>query len=123
MIKSFGDFLKEKRISKEISLREFSLKLGIAASYMSDIEKGRRYAPDKEKLDNMAEILGIRGEELTYFYDLASISRQETPVDIKEFIIKNENAKIMLRTVKNLNDEKQKEIIEFIRKIDRGDSK
>ena len=47
----FGEYIKSKRLEKGISLRELASKVGITPTYMSDIEKGRRNAPNKEKVD------------------------------------------------------------------------
>ena len=57
MTGEFGAFIREKRTNQHITLRKLASDLGIVPAYMSDIEKGRRYPPDKEKLFRMAEIL------------------------------------------------------------------
>ena len=43
--KSFGSFIREIRISKDIGQRKLAEKIGIAASYLNDIEKNKRSAP------------------------------------------------------------------------------
>ncbi|MDB5388772.1 MAG: putative transcriptional regulator [Planctomycetaceae bacterium] len=59
MTKTFGDFVREKRDARDLSLREFAKKLGdISPSHISDIENGRRY-PSEELLKKMAHLLGV----------------------------------------------------------------
>ncbi len=100
---SFGEYIKAKRIEKGITLRDMAAKLDIAPSYMSDIEKGRRYAPDKDKLNEIAKILVIKDDELYYLFDLAGATRNSVPSDLSEFLIDNENARVLLRKVKDSN--------------------
>lgn len=44
---AFGKFIEERRKALGLTLRGFASELDIAPAYMSDIEKGRRYPPDK----------------------------------------------------------------------------
>ena len=43
--KSFGLFVRDLRIKHGIGQRELAQKIGIAASYLNDIEKEKRSAP------------------------------------------------------------------------------
>ena len=43
--KVFGSYIRELRIKNEIGQRELAKKIGIAASYLNDIEKNKRSAP------------------------------------------------------------------------------
>lgn len=64
MIKTFGDFVREKRDALDMSLREFAKKLGdISPAHISDIENGRRY-PSDELLGKMSQLLGVSVAEL-----------------------------------------------------------
>lgn len=102
----FGTYLKDKRIEKGIALRELAERLSITPSYLSDIEKGRRYAPDKEKISEMAKVLGIVDEiELSLLFDLAGASKTKDAVapDLPEFINENEKIRVLLRKAKKTN--------------------
>lgn len=120
MDKDFGQFIKEKREEKQISLREMAGKLGIAPSYLSDIEKGRRYAPDRKKILEIAEILGIHSEERDLLFDLAGKSKDTVSPDLPEFIMKKEKVRVLLRKAKDkqISDEKLDEIIQMLDKED-----
>lgn len=55
----FGKFVREKREEKKINLRKLAEILAIAPAYMSDIEKSRRYPPDKEKIEKNSNDFGV----------------------------------------------------------------
>jgi len=43
--KNFGTYVRELRVKNEIGQRELSKKIGVAPSYLNDIEKNKRSAP------------------------------------------------------------------------------
>lgn len=108
---NFGEYVKEKRMEKGISLRQLASKIGISPSYMSDIEKGRRYAPDKEKLEQLQKLLFVNEDEIQKFYDLAGLSRNEVPQDLPDYIINNDKIKVLLRKTK---DSKEDDLLDNI---------
>jgi transcriptional regulator with XRE-family HTH domain len=65
-MKTLGERIRELRESKDISLREFAARLGISASFVSDVELGRRFPSDKV-LAEMAKLLGTTFDELKGF--------------------------------------------------------
>ena len=69
MENSFGKFINEKRKTANITLRRFAEMIGIAPAYLSDIEKGNRYPPDREKLDLIAQNLKLSQEDINRMYD------------------------------------------------------
>lgn len=114
----FGKFIEERRKSLGITLRGFAAELDIAPAYMSDIEKGRRYPPDK-KLDDIARILKLEGTEKDKLLDLAALTRVNTvSPDLPEYIMDKDLARVALRRAKagNLSDEGWQEVIELINK-------
>lgn len=126
---NFGEYIKKKRLEKGISLRQLAGKIGISPSYMSDIEKGRRYAPDKEKLEQLQKLLFSNEKEIQKFYDLAGLSRNEVPQDLPDYIINNDKIKLLLRKMKDsleddlldninylINNSKANEIVKSLRK-------
>ena len=63
-MKTLGQHIKELRGEKDLSLREFAKKLGgLSASFLSDIELGRRF-PSDEILRKMAHALGTTVDDL-----------------------------------------------------------
>ena len=115
----FGEFVKEKRQKKGITLRAFADLLGIAPAYMSDIEKGKRNAPTQEILDKMINVLELSQEEANEMLDLAASSKDAIAQDLKDYVSDNQTVIVALRTAKDLNlgdDEWIKIIEEIIKK-------
>jgi transcriptional regulator with XRE-family HTH domain len=116
--RTFGSFLEIKRKEKSLSIRKLAELLKITPAYLSDIEKGRRYAPDKEKLEEIARILVLSEEEINVMFDLAGESKGEIPPDLPEYIIEKDIVKVALRTANksNASDEDWKRFIEQLRR-------
>jgi transcriptional regulator with XRE-family HTH domain len=82
-MKSLGEYIREQRQNKELSLRDFAKKLGgLSPAFISDIELGRRYPSDRV-LENMAEVLDVPIEDLrkhdmrTPVEDLKKLAQQD----------------------------------------------
>jgi len=110
---TFGDYVKKRREAIGKSLRGFAEELDIAAPYLFDIEKGNRPAPEK-KLDKFIELLGISGEDVNIFYDLAGISRNNIFPDLSDYIGNTTLARVALRTARDMDlpDSRWQEIID-----------
>ena len=115
---SFGKFIKEKRILQGKSIRVFADEIGISAAYLSDVERGNRYPPQKH-LSILIEKLCLDDEETEMFYDL--VGRESgNYIDISVYLKDNKNARKALRLAiqKNMTSfDWQKVIDEFIKKI------
>ncbi len=85
-----------------MTLRGFAAELEIAPAYMSDIEKGHRYPPDKDKLEAMVRILDLSQEETDKMYDLAAKEKDNTvSPDLPEYIMETEKARVALRMARD----------------------
>lgn len=115
---TFGAFLKNKRLRKEITLRRFAGMLDVSPVYMCDIEKDRKPAPSNERLKEIATILNFDKREAEEMYDLAAMSRSRPTVssDLPEYIMENEIVRVALRTAKAA-DATDEEWLEFIEKL------
>jgi transcriptional regulator with XRE-family HTH domain len=121
---AFGKFIEERRKSLGITLRGFAAELDIAPAYMSDIEKGRRYPPEK-KLDEIARILKLEGKGKETLFDMAALTRAKTvSPDLPEYIMEKDLARVALRRARDgkLTDEGWQEVIDLInQKVGEGD--
>jgi transcriptional regulator with XRE-family HTH domain len=99
---SFGEYVKARREVRGKSIRGLAQELFLTPAYLSDIEKGNRYALEKY-LDRMAEVLCIKGDDLYTFYDLAGKSRNNHYPDLAEYIGKTESVQEVLRRARDLN--------------------
>lgn len=117
---TFGDFLKGKRLEKEITLRGFAGMLDVSPVYLCDVEKSRKPAPSSERLKQIAKLLMLEKKEIEEMYDLAAMSRSRPAVssDLPEYIMENEIVRIALRTAKEV-DATDEEWLEFIEKLNK----
>ena len=97
---TFGSYIRELRIKNDIGQRELAQKIGIAASYLNDIEKNKRAAP---KVTVIKKISLILKAELDLLNDLAGNSKKSLAPDIIDYIEKNPNVVSLIRTAKNNN--------------------
>lgn len=120
----FGQFIKERRIEKGLTLREFCKLIGADASNWSKIERGHLAPPKSdEKLNKIAEILGIPvGSDLWIsMKDKAEIDKGNIPSDIlsdKELLA---HLPMFFRTIRSEkpSEEDLDKLIEMIRKGER----
>ena len=98
--KSFGLFVRDLRIKHGIGQRELAQKIGIAASYLNDIEKEKRSAPKQIVIKKISTLLKT---DIDYLNDLAGLSKKEVAPDISEFIEKNPQIISLVRSIKNNN--------------------
>jgi len=117
----FGEFIKERRIKKGISLREFCKMIEVDASNWSKIERGLLGPPqDEEKLKKIAEVLKIKVGSAPWgeMKDLASIDAGIIPDDIRsdERVLKS--LPMFFRTLRSdkPTSEELDKLIEMVRK-------
>ena len=101
-IKTFGEFVVEKRLEKGISLRKMAELMEVSAPFWSDVEKGRKNPPKLEKLELLANILRLTDENKTLMFDLAGKERDAVAPDIPAYIMENDYVVAALRTVRDL---------------------
>ena len=114
---SFGSLVRKTRLDLGIGQRELAKKIGIAASYLNDIEKEKRTAPKSNIIKKLSDKLKVNLNDLN---DLAGISKREVPPDISEYIENNPNLVSLIRSIKNnnLNEFQLDEINKLINKKD-----
>ncbi len=102
MTGAFGKFIEEKRKAIGMTLRGLAAELNIAPAFMSDIEKGHRYPPNKEKLYEMARILRLTEDETNQMFDLAAGEKENgIAPDLPEYIMGNQTARVALRMARD----------------------
>lgn len=119
MTGEFGKFIETKRKALNKTLRGLAADLDIAPAYMSDIEKGHRYPPDKDKLKKMAELLNLSEEEKNKMFDLAAGEKDNSvSPDLPEYIMGTEKARVALRMARDngATDATWQKIIDMLEK-------
>lgn len=99
---SFGAFIKENRIKRQISLRAFSKKIGISPVYVSSIENGTRTAPSYDILVKICNTFLLTKSEQEVLFDLAAKSKNTPSIacDLTEYVNSHELIYELLRTAK-----------------------
>ena len=99
----FGSYIRKLRTEQKIGQRELATKIGIAASYLNDIEKDKRSAPKQIVINKLSKILKINIDRLN---DLAGMSKGNLAPDIAEYIESNPGIISLIRSIKqnNLNE-------------------
>jgi transcriptional regulator with XRE-family HTH domain len=121
MAKTFGQFVREKRIERGLSLRSLSTKTEISPVYMSNIENDRRPAPSNDYLDRIISVLRLDKEDAEILYDLAAQSKEDTVSgDLPDYIMRRDVVRVALRTAKDV-DATDEEWLEFIEKLRQRD--
>ena len=123
MAGEFGQFIDQKRRGRgqgdsDILLKDIAGRMGVTATYLSDIIKGRRNPPDMRLLEKIAEVLLLDESERAELLDLAGRERSEAAPDLPDYIM-DENiphVRIALRRAnsKNLGDDFWKRVVENI---------
>lgn len=120
---TFGGEVARLRKKKGKTIREFANSVikedgqPMSASYLCDIEQGRKKPPGLEVIRRMAELLD---GDLDHLLRLA----QRTPPDIKEIVQENEDVRRMLRKAKQIGFrdwEQLEKVIEEARKKKEGE--
>lgn len=104
----FGEALKVARIKAKKTLRETGTHVGFSVGYMSDIEQGRKGAPDLETARKLQDFLRVDGDTLVI---LASEARTKRPTEIVHHIQNRPRLSELLARARNLSDEQLEELI------------
>jgi len=117
----FGQFIDEKRRGRatgggDIMLKDIAAAMGVTATYLSDIIKGRRYPPEMKMLEKIASTLRLDETERAELLDLAGRERAEAAPDLPDYIMDESlpHVRIALRRAnsKKLGDDFWKRIVE-----------
>lgn len=126
MDERFGKFVREKREEKRINLRKLAEILDIAPAYMSDIEKTRRYPPNKEKIEKIANALELSKDETNYLFDMAANAKDNTvSPDLPDYIMENDIVRVALRRARDIDAGKEEweKVIKVLDEIEEKKSK
>lgn len=99
----FGAFLRDKRIQKELSLRELSQKINLSHSYLSSVENGKKSPPSNKVLLEIAKALMLDTESRELLFDIAAKEKElqnsdyNLPADISKYLFDTEIAKSFIR--------------------------
>jgi transcriptional regulator with XRE-family HTH domain len=123
MIGEFGAYIDGKRKGRgpggeDIKLKDVAEAMGMTASYLSDIVKGRRNPPEMHILEKIAIVLHLTPDEKAEMLDLAGRERDTAAPDLPDYLMSTKlpHVRKALRraTEKNLGDDFWKKVFEDI---------
>ena len=123
---AFNETIKQYRINKRLTLRDFCSQVGLDASNWSKVERGINLPPgDIETLERVANFLGLSKDEKTDLFDLAATARKEIPVDLTDNKILLEALPVFFRAARGhqLSPEKIREFAQDVLKLNKRDDK
>ena len=125
MAGEFGKFIDNKRRGRgtggtDIMLKDIAEAMGMTASYLSDIIKGRRNPPEMNIIEKIATILRLSPDEKEEMLDLAGRERDSAAPDLPNYLMDTDipHVRKALRRAseKNLGDDFWKRVVEDIDK-------
>jgi len=81
----FGEYVRDRRLARDLTLRDFCRRIGEDPSNWSKVERGILPPPQSiERLNFIAKVLNIKkgGKEYLELLDEAAISRGRIPKDL-----------------------------------------
>ena len=125
MAGEFGKYIDDKRHGRgnsggDIKLKDIAEAMGMTASYLSDIVKGRRNPPEIHIIDKIAAILQLSPDEKEELLDLAGRERDSAAPDLPNYLMDSDlpHVRKALRRAseKNLGDDFWKSVVDDIDK-------
>lgn len=101
--KTFGQYLRELRKKREITLKDLGKEVGLSQPYLSQIENGEKGIPSPDILKKLAGPLGVEYGELMYEAGyLDEIAQDDnlsfTRIVVNDKVLRGEEAKAYLRS-------------------------
>jgi len=116
---TFGDYLRDLRVHRDISMRSLAKELNMDVGNLSKIENGKMKPPMKEQfIEDISDILKLSKGEKEKLIDISSHESGEYPRDIKEMLKEHSYIPVLLRTISNkkLSDEEIRKLTERLNK-------
>ena len=116
MYSNIGEFICQKRLERNFTLRELADMLSISLTYLADIEHDRRNPMDKEKLEELAHVLNLTKTEQEEMYDLVGKKRREVAPDLTDYVVDNSYVSYALRRARDAGagEEDWKKMVESL---------
>lgn len=119
MANAYGQFVKDMRTRKKISLRQFCSDAQLDPSNWSKVERGIKDPPiDENVLSRIATCLGLSESSMdrVNFFDLARVKQGRIPDDIVENESSAAKLPVLFRTIRGQKptEEELKKLIEWL---------
>jgi transcriptional regulator with XRE-family HTH domain len=122
LTKMFGEYFRELRLTRNLSLRAYCEGAGEDPGYISRLERGLLGPPkDAGVLTRLARSLGLSGDSAEWkeFHRLAAIGAGRIPADIMKDEELVKHLPLFFRTIsgEQFPDEKLDELIDYVKAV------
>lgn len=108
---TFGEYVREKRVQKGLSLRRFAELVELSPTYISQVENGVQSPPTADRAKVMAVVLGEPEDVLV-------VLAGRVPDDISEILLEQpEEMAAFIRETKGLSPEQLIGLTEEVRRL------
>ena len=108
---TFGEYLREKRVQKGLSLRRFAELVELSPTYISQVENGVQSPPTADRAKVMAVVLGEPEDVLV-------VLAGRVPDDISEILLEHpQETAAFIRETKGLSPEQLVGLTEEARRL------
>lgn len=108
----FAKAFRQERVARRITLREIGVHVNKSIGYLSDLEHGRKTAPDTDTVRKIEEALGIDDGRLV---TIAARVRSKAPSSIAQLIRMKPQLKELLLRADNLEETELDKLINDLR--------
>jgi len=118
MTKTFGQYIRELRLNKNFTLRQFSKLSGYDIGYISRLENEIITAPsEREKLVKLAKSYEVNeeSEEYEILKNLADVSNRQIPEEIDSKILNYLPAFFRKASKKNVTSQDVEQLVKLIK--------
>jgi transcriptional regulator with XRE-family HTH domain len=124
----FGEFIRELRKDRKLTLREVEKKAKISNAYLSQVECGKRGTPTMKILVKLAEVYGVPVSalsnkveaELAFEKEKAKKTKEKHEPEEKEDM-PNLELDFLYRGYENLSEEKKRSLKDFFFYLQKGE--
>lgn len=121
----FGEYLKQLRLKRELTLKKLANLAGLSPSYLSRIERGKRNIPNARFLNKLAPHLNLSPQEIMIAAGylnkeqdtLYGNNEVEDPFSPWQDIIKDPSLHAALKEVEPLSDSEKEGLLLFLKAI------
>lgn len=120
----FNETIKQLRIERRLTLRDFCARVGLDPSNWSKVERGVNPPPgDISLLERLADFFELAENEKSRFIDAAALQRREIPADVADNEVLQKALPAFFRAARGhqLTESELKDLAEDIRELHTAD--
>lgn len=101
MNNEFGEYIRELRNERNLTLRQLAEQIGISSYYLSYLENGKKTNPNMKIISKLFAALKMDKTEMELFLDYHAKANGCVSYDIVDFIMENEMVRADIRSARD----------------------